>query len=190
TLFEPAAVGCATCHGGARKTDSALNVFHDVGSMTAASGQQRGLPLTGFDTPSLVGAWSKASYLHDGSATLMDVITTRNAGDRHGHTSQLTATEQAQLLAYLQQIDDGLPASSWTGQDIGAVGLAGGFTDQGGTLTVSGAGADIYGAADAFYFVWKDLTGDGNIVARVASLSGGDANNVKAGVMMRDPGAD
>jgi len=36
----------------------------------------------------------------------MDVITTNNPNDEHGHTSQLTATEKQQLVAYLQQIDN------------------------------------------------------------------------------------
>jgi YVTN family beta-propeller protein len=190
-LFESPAVGCATCHGGAEKTDSALNLFHDVGTLTAASGQRRGQPLTGLDTPSLLGVWMTAPYLHDSSAaTLLDVITTRNPANQHGTTSQLTATEKAQLVAYLQQLDDGAPAPAWSGQDVGAVGVAGGFSEGGGAITVSGAGADITGTADAFYFVSRDLSGDGSISARVANVSGGDGVNVKAGVMMRDPGAD
>ena len=190
-LFESPAVGCASCHGGAEKTDSALNLFHDVGTLTTSSGQRRGQPLTGLDTPSLLGVWMTAPYLHDNSAaTLLDVITTRNPNNRHGTTSQLTATEKAQLVAYLQQLDDGVPASAWSGQDVGAVGLAGGFSEGGGTVTVKGAGADITGTVDAFYFVFRDLSGDGSIRARVSSISGGDGVNVKAGVMMRDPGAD
>ena len=78
----------------------------------------------------------------------------------------------------------------WSGQDVGTVGVAGGFSDMGATISVSGGGADIAGAADAFYFVYRTLSGDGSITARVSSISGGDGNNVKAGVMMRDPGAD
>jgi hypothetical protein len=190
-LFEAPAVGCATCHAGAEKTDSALNVFHNVGTQTAASGMRRGQTLIGFDTPTLLGAWATAPYLHDGSAaTLLDVLTTKNVGNQHGATSQLTATEQAQLVAYLQQLDDAPPASTWTGQDLGAVGLAGSFSEAGGTFTVSGGGADIWTAADAFYFVNRDLSGDGSITARIVSIAGGDGNNVKAGVMMRDAGGD
>ena len=105
-LFESAAVGCATCHTGTQKTDSASRLLHDVGTITAASGKRNGQTLTGFDTPTLNGIWETAPYLHDGSAaTLLDVITTRNASNRHGNTSQLSSTQKNQLVAYLQQLD-------------------------------------------------------------------------------------
>ncbi len=105
-IFESPSVGCVNCHSGAQFTDSALNVFHDVGTLTAASGRRNNQTLTGLDTPSLIGVWETAPYLHDGSApTLLDVIATRNPANRHGTTSQLTTTERNQLVAYLQQPD-------------------------------------------------------------------------------------
>ena len=80
---------------------------------------------------------------------------------------------------------------TWQSQDIGAVGAPGSFIDGGSTLTVGGAGTDIYGTADEGHFAYRTFTGDVTIVARVATLQ---ANNVwsKAGVMIRDgltPGA-
>jgi YVTN family beta-propeller protein len=106
-LFESAAVGCARCHSGPEQTDSAVGVFHDVGTATVASGGRLGGPLPGFDTPTLLGVWATAPYLHDGSApTLLDVIAARNPGDRHGATSALTPAQRAQLVAYLQQLDE------------------------------------------------------------------------------------
>jgi len=75
--------------------------------------------------------------------------------------------------------------SPWQNADIGAVGVAGSASESGGTFTVRGAGADIWNAADAFQFVYQPLTGDGQIVSRVASVQ-----NVhiwtKAGVMIRN----
>ncbi len=101
--------GCASCHSGTDFTDSATGVLHDVGTIKASSGRRLGAALTGFDTPTLKGLWDTAPYLHDGSApTLLDVITTANPGDRHGSTSGLTAAQRTQLVAYLQQIDDGV----------------------------------------------------------------------------------
>jgi predicted amidohydrolase len=73
----------------------------------------------------------------------------------------------------------------WTSQDIGAVGVPGSASATGSTFTVKGAGADIWGTADAFRFVWRPLSGDGDIVARVASVEA-VAPWVKAGVMIRD----
>ena len=78
-----------------------------------------------------------------------------------------------------------LPAS-WADRDIGSVGLAGSATYDSGsaTFTVKGAGADVWGTADAFHYAYTTLTGDGSIAARVASTSN-TAAWVKAGVMIR-----
>ncbi len=82
-----------------------------------------------------------------------------------------------------------LPAP-WTTADIGAVSPAGSATheDGSGVWTVKGSGADIWGTADAFRFVSQPLAGDGEIVARVASIQNVDAWT-KAGVMMRETAA-
>ena len=67
---------CTSCHEGSNTTDSALDVRHAIGSITSASGGRRGEALDGFDTPTLLGVWDTAPYLHDGSAdTLQDAIT-------------------------------------------------------------------------------------------------------------------
>lgn len=115
-IFHASDTGCATCHAGARFTDSSLQRphdagrrfrMHDVGTLTEAAGDFRPNTLRALDTPTVKGVWETPPYLHDGSAaTLMDVITTRNGADRHGRTSHLTAKERAQLVAYLRQLDD------------------------------------------------------------------------------------
>jgi regulation of enolase protein 1 (concanavalin A-like superfamily) len=51
--------------------------------------------------------------------------------------------------------------------------------------TLQGSGEDIWGTADAFRFAYQPLTGDGRIVARVASLTDTDSW-AKAGVMIRE----
>ncbi len=76
-----------------------------------------------------------------------------------------------------------LPAG-WSSGDVGQVGKAGSASHAGGTFTVKGGGADIWGTADGFHFAWRTLEDDGAIVARVASVSGSDAWT-KVGVMMR-----
>src|SRR4029079_3994013 len=93
-------LGCDFCHGGPDFTDSARGMVHDVGTITALSGQHAGGPLLGLDTPTLLGVWETAPYLHDGSAaTLRDVLTTKNAGDQHGYVSALTPQQIDQLVA-------------------------------------------------------------------------------------------
>ena len=78
-----------------------------------------------------------------------------------------------------------LPAN-WLHQDIGAVGQAGNATydSSSETFTVKGAGADVWGTADALQYAYTTLNGDGSIVARVVSTSS-TAAWVKAGVMIR-----
>ena len=56
--------------------------------------------------PSLVGVGARAPYLHTGCApTLRDRFTgSCDGGDSHGHTSQLSETELADLIAYLESL--------------------------------------------------------------------------------------
>jgi hypothetical protein len=77
------------------------------------------------------------------------------------------------------------PVSPWTDQDIGAVSAPGSSSQSGGTFTVSGTGADIYDNADAFHYVFQNVTGDATIIAHVASIQNVDVWT-KAAVMMRD----
>jgi len=53
------------------------------------------------------------------------------------------------------------------------------------SFTVRGSGDDIWGGADSFRFVFQQLTGDGQIVARVASIQNTNAW-AKAGIMIRE----
>ena len=76
-----------------------------------------------------------------------------------------------------------LPAG-WNETDIGAVGVAGGTAYANGTFNVSGSGADVWGTADAFHFTYQALSGDGQMIARVASVANVNAWS-KAGVMIR-----
>ena len=77
-----------------------------------------------------------------------------------------------------------LPAP-WLNRDLGAPARAGAASVSGGTFTVTGAGSDIWGDADQFQFVNQPLTGDVEVIARVASLQYPDSWS-KAGVMIRE----
>jgi hypothetical protein len=71
-----------------------------------SSGSRLGGSLEGIDTPTLLGIWETAPYLHDGSApTLRDVLTTENPSDAHAAVSTLASEELDELIAYLEQID-------------------------------------------------------------------------------------
>ncbi|HUR33036.1 MAG TPA: phospholipase D-like domain-containing protein [Vicinamibacterales bacterium] len=77
----------------------------------------------------------------------------------------------------------GLP-SPWLTQDVGAVGVTGNASYSNGVFTVAGAGADIWGTADAFRYVYQSVNGDSTIIARVASMQNTNSF-AKAGVMLR-----
>ena len=84
----------------------------------------------------------------------------------------------------------GLP-TSWSDGDVGAVGIAGDATFSGGTFTINGAGADIWGATDGFHYAYTPMNSDGFIEARVINETNTNPF-AKAGVMFRDsldPGA-
>ncbi len=72
----------------------------------------------------------------------------------------------------------------WTSTSIGASGWSGSGTGYG-TVQVSGGGNDIWGNADQFFYYSRQITGDGEIRARVASVQWTD-NWAKAGVMIRE----
>lgn len=73
----------------------------------------------------------------------------------------------------------------WQTSDVGSVGAAGSAAFSSGTFTVRGSGADIWNTADSFRFVYQPLNGNGEIIARVASIQNTDAW-AKVGVMMRE----
>jgi Bacterial Ig domain len=75
--------------------------------------------------------------------------------------------------------------SPWTARDVGAQTLAGSSKYKSGVFTIDAAGDDVWRAVDQFHFVFQPLSGDGEVIARVASLT--DTNDwAKAGVMVRE----
>jgi phosphatidylserine/phosphatidylglycerophosphate/cardiolipin synthase-like enzyme/regulation of enolase protein 1 (concanavalin A-like superfamily) len=78
----------------------------------------------------------------------------------------------------------GLPAG-WSHADIGTTGTTGNASFSSGTFSVTGSGADVWGTADQLHFAYTPLSGDGTIIARVASIQF-VANWTKAGVMIRN----
>jgi autotransporter-associated beta strand protein len=70
--------------------------------------------------------------------------------------------------------------------DIGGVGVSGSGTYSGGIWTVRGGGAEVWThGADSCHFTYKQITGNGAIIARVNSVQTTHAT-AKAGVMIRD----
>jgi hypothetical protein len=115
-LFLSVETKCASCHAGPLFTDSNLvkPQKHDVGTGTDPAEE---LGPT-FDTPTLLGVYRTAPYLHTGQAkTLLDVLTNANAGDRHGKTSHLSASQLEDLVQFLKALpyEDPQPAAEQAG---------------------------------------------------------------------------
>jgi YVTN family beta-propeller protein len=104
-IFFKKEVGCASCHSGPYYTDSSLEKpfkLHDVGTGRIDKSERMG---TKYDTPTLIGVYRTAPYLHDGSAlTLRDVLTTQNKKDQHGKTSNLSTSDIDDLVQFLKSL--------------------------------------------------------------------------------------
>jgi regulation of enolase protein 1 (concanavalin A-like superfamily) len=59
------------------------------------------------------------------------------------------------------------------------------YEDADGTILMNAIGNDIWDAADQFRFAYKQLSGDGSMIARVDDLDASPNQWVKAGVMIR-----
>jgi YVTN family beta-propeller protein len=103
-IFFSQETRCATCHNGPLFTDSTsrLPQKHDVGTGGEDPGEKLG---PSYETPTLLGLYRTAPYLHHGqAATLAELLTTSNRGDRHGKTSHLSQVEIEELVAYLKSL--------------------------------------------------------------------------------------
>jgi cytochrome c peroxidase len=89
SLFEGSAE-CSSCHSGSALTN---NATVDVGT----GGR--------FQVPSLRGVSWRAPFMHDGSvSTLRERFSELGGGDKHGTTSQLSAFEIDDLVAYMETL--------------------------------------------------------------------------------------
>ena len=104
-LFQSGETKCAECHRGPYYTDSVpVKPFklHDVGTGDDDPGEKMGPK---YDTPSLLGIYRSAPYLHHGkAATLEEVLTRWNKNDRHGKTSQLSPAQVSDLVEFLKAL--------------------------------------------------------------------------------------
>ncbi len=104
-IFFAAETKCAECHSGPFYTDSTLEKpfkLHDVGTGEDDPSEKMGPK---FDTPTLLGVYRTAPYLHHGKArTLEEVLIDCNRQDHHGKTSHLTREQIADLVEFLKAL--------------------------------------------------------------------------------------
>ena len=116
------------------------------------------------------------SVFRDGDNTVFVTV-----NDGHGHSASDS------VVYTVVTTSDNPPGRFATGSDIGRVGAAGSesYDSTNATYTVRGSGADIWGTADEFHYVWTQFSGNFEITARVDSIQNVDAWT-KAGVMIRE----
>ncbi len=95
----------------------------------------------------------------------------------------LTAGVISILNAGLGVAQSSVP-SPWSGRDIGAPAVAGSSSYYQGQFTVMGGGSDIWGQSDQFHFVYQQVSGDVDVIARVDSVAMVNSWS-KMGVMIR-----
>lgn len=104
-VFFRKEVGCAECHSGPYYSDSSLQKpykLHDIGTGNDDKSDRMGPK---YDTPTLLGLYRCAPYLHHGRAkTLHEVLTVFNKADKHGKTSHLQPNEIDDLAAFLKSL--------------------------------------------------------------------------------------
>ena len=180
------AQNCAACHSGAAFTNSALNVFTDIGTITPGTGTRLGGPLIGFDVPTLRGTWATAPYLHDGSAATLSAAITAHKG------LTLSASDLSYLTAYVASIDDApataplpftltlsTPATSVTGSFTVTATFnapATGFTLS--KVVVTNGTASNFSGSGASYTFQVNPTAAGPVTISVPALAAKDSTNL------------
>ena len=75
--------------------------------------------------------------------------------------------------------------SPWLTRDIGSPSPAGSASYSNQQFSISGSGADIWNTSDQFRFVYQQISGDVQVVARINSFAAADPWS-KVGVMIRN----
>lgn len=86
-------------------------------------------------------------------------------------------------FTYLITPSDPLPLG-WIAADLGTPAVAGSTVLSGGVYTIEAGGVDIWDTTDEGHFLYRPVTGDVDVVARVTAVGTADPWS-KAGVMLR-----
>lgn len=139
------------------------------------------------ETPaSLTTQWTELSG--PGTVTFEDAAApaTRATFSASGaYTLRLTANDGALTSTLDVMIVVGAPVVPWTNTDVGTVTLPGAAIEQHGQVALTAAGLGLVGTADSFLFRHRELSGDGEVIARVRHLTNASLNG-RVGVMLRE----
>jgi regulation of enolase protein 1 (concanavalin A-like superfamily) len=167
------------------QTSAPAPVITSLSGTTGSIGSQVTISGTGFgatQSGSLVTLNGSPVTINSWSSTAI-VVTIPTGATSGNFLVSVAPAMNASNAMYFTVTSQPLPAS-WLDADVGAVGMTGSATYANGTFTVAGAGLGTFSTPDGFHFVYQPLSGDGTIVARVVSVTGGYAP--QAGVMIRE----
>jgi regulation of enolase protein 1 (concanavalin A-like superfamily) len=99
-------------------------------------------------------------------------------------TSRSTTSTASAQFTDVKVIGNGTLDAGFSALDVGTPILTGGSWSSAGAFVVDGAGTGIAGVADQFRYVYRQVSGDMDLVTRVAALESG-APGLRAGVMVR-----
>jgi hypothetical protein len=161
-------------------------------------------PVCGDTNFDIVGGIVRAFDAGDVSRELWNSEMAGDHGDRLGNLAKFTPPVVANGRVYVATFSDALRVygllpvprtpdpceAGWQQRDVGSS-VSGFGAISCAKFAVTGGGSDIWGTADGFHFLFRPFTGDGQIVARVSTISA-KSPWAKSGVMFRatlDPGS-
>ena len=100
-------------------------------------------------------------------------------------TSHQVSTRATAVFSNVKITAPGSAPAGYQNQDIGAPAIKGSVSASSNVYTIKAAGRDIWDTSDQFHFMHKPITGNVDVIARVASITNADAWS-KAGVMIRE----
>jgi hypothetical protein len=150
-------------------TSGTFKGFSDMTVYTTSSGA------TVFATGSMHFCWGLSDY---GVPNLRPSYLNTSA-------KQITSNVLASFVASRPAARPSTLPSPWTNKDIGSGRYIGSAGYANSVFTLNTASGDIWNTADAFHFVYRSWSGDGEIIARVVTMQNSTAW-AKAGVMIRE----
>ncbi len=171
---------------------AAFAVSYDIYLGTSTSNMVRvaNVPAQMTSSPPSTYSWTPGSALNGGTTYYWQVVSRTNATVKNASLVgpsavwSFTTSGTPSSTPPPPPPPSGSVPSPWANTDIGSTGLAGSASYSNGVFTVSGAGSDIWGSSDSFQYVYRPISGDTTIVARVTSEQNTNTY-AKAGVMFR-----
>ncbi|WP_160164152.1 M4 family metallopeptidase [Nafulsella turpanensis] len=146
--------------------------------------------LSAFDAPAaLIPMKVNSANIDDANDRLRNfqlngVLTEVNEADQfRAYTGTFSGSGSVSIVQDFSYCTDA-PAP-WAIADVGSVGEPGTICYIDGKFELNGSGSGIGDKADAFYFTYQELTGDGELIARVNALEN-TSSEAKAAVMVRE----